>query len=67
VLKLTATMSGMSGSLAFVAATYTFTVPLEGRAEVSVPAKSLTVLKRVGNAWKIAYDMQNADQAPPAR
>jgi len=67
VLKFTSTRSAMSGTLAFVAATYTVTVPVEGAAPLSVTAKSLTVFKRVGNDWKIAYDMQNADQAPPAR
>ena len=60
VLTLTGTMSGTSGSLAFVAATYTVTVPLEDGGQVSVPAKSLTVFKRVGNAWKIAYDTLDA-------
>jgi len=67
VLKFTGTTSAMSGTLAFVAATYTMTVPVEGAAPVSFTAKSLTVFKRVGNDWKIAYDMQNADQAPPPR
>jgi len=28
-------------------------------------AKYLTVFKRVQDGWKIAYDMQNADQPPP--
>jgi uncharacterized protein (TIGR02246 family) len=67
VLKFTGTTSAMSGTLAFVAATYTVTVPVEGAPPVSFTAKSLTVFKRVGNDWKIAYDMQNADQAPPPR
>lgn len=65
VLKFTSTTSTMSGTLAFVAATYTVTVPVDGAAPVSFTAKSLTVFRRVGNAWKIAYDMQNGDQPPP--
>ena len=67
VLKFTSTKSAMCGTLAFVAATYTVTVPVEGAAPVSFTAKSLTVFKRVENGWKIAYDMQNADQPPPPR
>jgi len=67
VLKFTSTTSVMSGPLAFVAATYTVTVPVEGAAPVSFTAKSLTVFKRVENGWKIAYDMQNGDQPPPPR
>jgi uncharacterized protein (TIGR02246 family) len=67
VLKFTSTTSAMSGPLAFVAATYTVTVPVEGAAPVSFTAKSLTVFKRVENDWKIAYDMQNGDQPPPPR
>ena len=67
ILKFTSTTSAMSGTLAFVAATYTVTVPVEGAAPVSLTGKSLTVFKRVGNNWKIAYDMQNGDQPPPAR
>lgn len=62
VLKFTSTTSAMSGSLAFVAATYTVTVPAEGAAPVSFTAKSLTVFKRIENSWKIAYDMQNGDR-----
>ena len=67
VLKFTGTTSAVSGTLAFVAGTYTVTVPVDGAAPVSFAAKSLTVFKRVGNDWKIAYDMQNADQSPPPR
>jgi uncharacterized protein (TIGR02246 family) len=67
VLRFTGTTSAISGTLAFVAATYTVTVPAEGGAAVSLTAKALTVFKRVGNDWKIAYDMQNADQPPPPR
>jgi uncharacterized protein (TIGR02246 family) len=67
VLKFTGTTSAMSGTLGFVAATYTVTVPVEGGAPMSFTAKSLTVFKRVGNDWKIAYDMQNVDQPPPPR
>jgi uncharacterized protein (TIGR02246 family) len=67
VLKFTGTTSVTSGTLAFVAATYTVTVPVDGGAAASLTAKSLTIFKRVGNDWKIAYDMQNADQPPPPR
>jgi uncharacterized protein (TIGR02246 family) len=67
VLRFTATTSAVSGTLGFVAAAYTVTVPVEGAAPVSVAAKSLTVFRRVGNDWKIAYDMQNGDQPPPPR
>jgi uncharacterized protein (TIGR02246 family) len=67
ILKFTSTTSAMSGTLAFVAAPSTLTVPVAGAAPVSFTAKSLTVFKRVGNDWKIAYDMQNGDQPPPPR
>jgi uncharacterized protein (TIGR02246 family) len=65
VLKLTPTESVIAGDLAFSVGTYTVTVPVEGGGSLTFPAKYLTVFKRVGNDWKIAYDMQNADQAPP--
>lgn len=67
VLTFTGTTSAISGALGFVAATYTVTVPVEGAAPLSFAAKSLTVFKRVGNDWKIAFDMQNGDQPPPPR
>ena len=36
-----------------------------GTAAQVFAAKYLTVFKRIGNDWKIAYDMQNSDQPPP--
>ena len=47
--------------------TYSVTIPGQGGAAAApqvVAAKYLTVFKRVGNEWKIAYDMQNVDAAP---
>jgi len=53
--------SAISGSQAFEAGTSTMTLP-GGQTDVG---KYLVVLKRVGNDWKIAYDIYNSD-APPA-
>lgn len=60
-LQLTPVESAISGSQAFEAGTSTMTLP-GGQTEVG---KYLVVLKRVGNDWKIAYDVYNSD-APPA-
>lgn len=52
---------------AVAAGTYSVTIPgPEGATSAPqvVAAKYLTVFKRVGNDWKIAYDMQNVDPAP---
>ena len=66
--------SEIVGSRAFVAGTYTLTIPAGRPLPLTKPsesgpqifaAKYLTVFKRVGNDWKIAYDMQNSDQAAP--
>jgi uncharacterized protein (TIGR02246 family) len=65
VLKLTSSSSEIAGTLAFSAGTYTVTIPADGGGSQTFAAKYLTVFKRVGNDWKIAYDMQNADQPPP--
>lgn len=53
--------SAISGSQAFEAGTSTLTLP-GGQTD---SGKYLVVLKRVGNDWKIAYDIYNSD-APPA-
>lgn len=50
--------SAISGSQAFEAGTATVTAP-GGRKE---NGKYVVVLKQVGGAWKIAYDINNADQ-----
>jgi uncharacterized protein (TIGR02246 family) len=60
-LQLRPLESAISGSQAFEAGTSTVTVP-GGQTE---QGKYLVVLKRVGNDWKIAYDIYNSD-APPA-
>ena len=75
VLKLAATVSEISGSQAFAAGTFTVTISggtsltLTGvggaGGSLTFAAKFLTVFKRVGSDWKIAFDMQNADQPPP--
>ena len=61
VLKLAIVESRVGGATAFAAGTFTV-----ARGAAVLPAKFLTVFKRVGNEWKIAYDMQNADQPRPA-
>jgi uncharacterized protein (TIGR02246 family) len=65
VLKLTWTASEIAGTRAFSAGTYTVTIPVDGGGSLTFAAKYLTVFKRVGNDWKIAFDMQNADEPPP--
>jgi len=61
-IKLTPMESAISGSQAYEAGTATITVP-GGRTE---NGKYVVVLKQVGGAWKIAYDINNTDQpAPP--
>jgi uncharacterized protein (TIGR02246 family) len=60
------------GNRAFAAGTYTVTVanpnvPSGTAASQVFAAKYLTVFKRVGNDWKVAYDMQNADAVAPPR
>lgn len=76
-LKLSPTDSAIAGALAFAAGTFTVTISRGVAVPTSIvrgtpagvgtesqvfAAKYLTVFKRVGNDWKIAYDMQNADQ-----
>ena len=65
VLKLTASEAATSGDQAFAAGPYTFTVSTGGSGSQTFSAKFLTVFKRVKGEWKIAYDMQNADQPKP--
>jgi uncharacterized protein (TIGR02246 family) len=77
VLKLTVSESEVADARAVAMGTYTVTISLGTPASVTgarggggtlvFPAKFLTVFKRIGNDWKIAYDMQNADQPPPAQ
>ena len=63
-LKLTPMESAISGSQAFEAGTATVTAP-GGRTENS---KYVVVFKQVGGTWKIAYDINNADQpSPPSK
>jgi ketosteroid isomerase-like protein len=54
--------SAISGSQAFEAGTATVTVPA-GRKE---SGKYLVVFRQVAGAWKIAYDIHNADHPSPA-
>ena len=56
-LQLKPMESVISGSQAFEAGTSTATVP-GGQTD---QGKYLVVLKRVGNDWKIAYDIYNSD------
>jgi uncharacterized protein (TIGR02246 family) len=60
-LKLNPFESAISGSQAFEAGTSTLTLPGGETAR----DKYVVVLKRVGNDWKIAYDIYNGD-APAA-
>ena len=60
-LQLKPMESVISGSQAFEAGTSTATVP-GGQTD---QGKYLVVLKRVGNDWKIAYDIYNSDAPPP--
>ena len=61
----------VTGDRALAAGTYTVTVSVPGSQAAGgsgplvIAAKYLTVFKRVGNDWKIVYDMQNADEAAP--
>ena len=73
VLKLTASEIATSGDQAFAAGPYTFTIPsgssltlsgVGGSGSQTYNSKFLTVFKRIKGEWKIAYDMQNADQPP---
>jgi uncharacterized protein (TIGR02246 family) len=60
-LKLTPMESAISGSQAFEAGTAAITAP-GGRTE---NAKYLVVFTQAGGAWKITYDIHNADQPSP--
>lgn len=70
LLNLAPIESQTTGSHGFTAGTYTLsvgnpgammTLGVGGGSKVS-KHKFLTIYKRVGGDWKIAYDMQNADQ-----
>lgn len=72
VLKFNAPLAiELTGDRAFAAGTYTVTVSVPdsqaagGNVSLTIAAKYLTVFNRVGNDWKIVYDMQNADEAAP--
>ncbi len=60
-LQLTPVESAISGSHAFEVGTSSVALP-GGQTD---PGKYAVVLKRVGNDWKIAYDIYNSD-APAA-
>jgi uncharacterized protein (TIGR02246 family) len=73
-LTLSPMTSETNGNSAFSAGTYTVTVltgssltltGVGGSGTQTFAAKYLTVFKRAGNDWRIAYDMQNADQPGP--
>lgn len=55
--------SAVSGRFAFQAGTGTMTLP-DGRTEST---KHLVVFRRVGDDWKIVYDMWNGNTPPPPR
>ena len=59
-LRLMPIESAIAGSQGFEAGTATLTAP-GGRNE---NGKYLVVFKRVGSDWKIAFDINNTDQAP---
>jgi len=70
-LKLTPIESVISGSIAFEAGTSVVTIgrrtapTLTGAGTTTDNGKYLTTFKRVGNEWKIAYDIFNSDQPKP--
>jgi uncharacterized protein (TIGR02246 family) len=59
-LQLMPMESAISGAQAYEAGTATVTAP-GGRKE---NGKYLVAFKQVGGAWKISYDIHNADQPP---
>jgi uncharacterized protein (TIGR02246 family) len=56
--------SVISGTRAFEAGTSSATRPGDASARTE-NGKYIVIYKRVGNAWKIAYDIYNDDQPPP--
>jgi uncharacterized protein (TIGR02246 family) len=64
-LQLRPMESSAAGTHAFEAGTSTVTIKDSGAA-ITDNGKYLTVFKRAGSDWKIAYDIFNSDQAPPA-
>jgi uncharacterized protein (TIGR02246 family) len=59
-MQLNPVASAISGSQAFEAGTSTVTLP-GGQTD---RGKYLAILKRVGDEWKIAYDIYNSDGPP---
>jgi uncharacterized protein (TIGR02246 family) len=64
-LKLQPTESRISGSLAFEAGTYTFSMKPKTGEAVSDSGKYVVVLRKEGNDWKISHDIFNSDMPPP--
>jgi uncharacterized protein (TIGR02246 family) len=62
-LKLSPFHSAITGDSAHEAGTVTVKLP-DGR---TVNEKYVVVYKRVGNEWKIAYDIWNSDTPPPPK
>jgi len=60
-LKLSPFESAITGDRAYEAGTSAIKLP-DGR---TVNEKYLVVYRRVGNEWKIAYDIWNSDAAAP--
>ena len=60
-MKLTPVESALSGSQAFEVGTSMMTLP-GGHTD---RGKYVAILKRVGNEWKIAYDIYNSDASLP--
>jgi uncharacterized protein (TIGR02246 family) len=56
--------SVITGTRAFEVGTSSATRPGDASARTE-NGKYLVIYKRVGNNWKIAYDMYNSDQPPP--
>lgn len=73
-LKLTSLEADTSGSTGFDVGTYTRSVSgagnllllgVGGGSRVIAAGKYLTIVKRIGPDWTIAYTMSNLDQQPP--
>jgi len=65
-LQLKPMESVISGAQAFDSGTSSVTLKGGGSGGTTVTGKYVVVLKRVGGAWKIAYDIFNEDVAPPS-
>jgi uncharacterized protein (TIGR02246 family) len=66
-LELRPMESSIGGTQAFEAGTYTLASKGAGGAAATEIGKYVIVLHRVGADWKIAYDIYNSDQPPPAK